>query len=279
MSLTVCTGWNLAGWHQYGRRFLESFEVNWPEDVRLEICGEGDAMEATSAAASALEPRREITFRVLRGIPGCEEFIAEHGRDPVKCGRARRRDHNWKERAVAAGYNWRYDAVKFCRQGFIPHHVAACIGPEHRPSDFLCWLDGDVVTHAKIEHESVVTGLLPQGKAIAFLGREPKHPDIAFQLYDLRMHQATDFLREFRHCYLSGEVFRLPEWHSAFVWRHVLRSSATAITRHGDRFVEWAHNLTPGGSGHVWHQSPLAQWGDHLKGDRKERGRSPERRR
>jgi hypothetical protein len=270
MSLTVCTGWNLAGWHQYGRRFLESFEANWPADVKLEICGERDAMEATSAAAGALEPRREITFRTLAAIPGCEGFIAEHGGDPVKCGRARRRDHNWKERAVAAGYNWRYDAVKFCRQGFIPHYVANRMGFEHRPSDFLCWLDGDVVTHAKISHESVVTGLLPPSKSIAYLGRDPKHPDIAFQLYRLGDQRALEFLRNFKLEYSTGHVFDLKEWHSAFVWKHTLSRPY---------FLQVAHNLTPGGSGHVWHQSPLAQWGDHLKGDRKDSGRSPERRR
>jgi hypothetical protein len=173
-------------------------------------------------------------------------------------------NHNWKERAVAIGYNWRYDASKFSRQGFIPHHVAR----RHLDSaKFLCWLDGDVVTHAPIASANVITDLMPADKSIAYLGREPKHPDIAFQLYRLGDPLTMQFLREFTGFYATDEVFNLKEWHSAFVWRFALTP-----------YLRLAHNLTPGGSGHVWHQSPLRLWGDHLKGERKKHGRSIERR-
>lgn len=263
----VCTGWNLEGWNQYGRRFLESFTANWPEGVRLEICGERDAMEATSAHAMRLmnagQLRHLVRFNVLEGIGGCTEFLKRHDHAGAH-GRQRLEGQNWKERAVVAGYNWRYDACKFSRQGFIPHHVAL----RHlKDAEFLCWLDGDVVTHAAFALDSVITRLLPPGKSIAYLGREPKHPDIAFQLYRLTDPRAVEFLAEFRLTYEHDVVFKLKEWHSAYVWHYNLQ-----------RFRDIAHNLTPGGTGHVWHQSPLRTWGDHLKGERKNHGRSPERR-
>lgn len=268
--LIVCTGWSEAGFEEYGRRFVSSFSEHWPEGVQLEICGEGEAMARTTAFCQHLANRgalrHEVTFTVLRGIRGCAEFIARHQGDPVACGRERREGHNWKERAVQAGYNWRYDAVKFSRQGFIPHHVATR-SPENVASDFLCWLDGDVVTHSRIRDVEQITSLMPTGKAIAYLGREPKHPDIAFQLYDLRNERAYEFLLNFRLAYEDDLVFKLKEWHSAYVWHHILNRI---------HFREVAHDLTPGGSGHVWHQSPLRFWGDHLKGDRKRHGRSPE---
>jgi hypothetical protein len=272
--LVVCTGW-----HEYGRQFLESFTAYWPEGVKLEICGEYDAMAATSARAGQLmlegHLRHEVRFNLLEGIAGCAEFLKRHD-DLISCGRAKLEGHNWKERAVLAGYNWRYDACKFSRQGFIPHHVAL----RHAGSaEFLCWLDGDVVTHTPIRSAAQITALMPDDKSIAYLGREPKHPDIAFQLYRLTDPRALGFLREFRLYYAADEVFALKEWHSAYVWRHVLGHSpiypcdATSPT-----FEQIAHNLTPGGSGHVWHQSPLRLWGDHLKGERKKHGRSAERR-
>lgn len=265
--LVVCTGWNLAGWHQYGRHFLETFTAHWPSGVRLEICGERDAMQETSGHAMRLmnagQLHHEVRFNMLEGIAGCTEFLQRHDHAGAH-GRARLEGQNWKERAIVAGYNWRYDACKFSRQGFIPHHVAC----RHlKDAEWLCWLDGDVVTHTPFTRESVITGLMPAGKAIAYLGREPKHPDIAFQLYRLTDPRAVQFLAEFRLAYQHDLVFKLKEWHSAFVWHHTLKG-----------FQDIAHNLTPGGTGHVWHQSALRTWGDHLKGERKNNGRSPERR-
>lgn len=270
--LIVCTGWNLEGWVRYGRRFLETFVEHWPSEVRLEVYGEEDAMAASALRAMELaragKLQHDVRFTHLRAIEGCVEFLERHRGDPMKCGRAKSAGHPWKERAVVAGYNWRYDAVKFSRQGFIPHAVAT--DQKNTDADFLCWLDGDVVTHSRVASAETITKIMPTGKAIAFLGREPKHPDIAFQLYDLREPRALQFLQAFRLAYELDLVFTLKEWHSAFVWRHLLQ--------HHPQFLELAYNMTPQGSGHVWHQSVLRFWGDHLKGDRKERGRSPERR-
>jgi hypothetical protein len=61
-------------------------------------------------------------------------------------------------------------------------------------------------------------------------------------------------------------VFALPEWHSAFVFDWV----------RGIAQLDEA-NLTPEGRGHVWLQSPLARYTDHMKGARKALGYSPER--
>lgn len=268
MSLTVCTGWSVSGWYKYGRTFLETFGKFWPADVQLHVCGEVEALEVTAAHAQKLVAARAlpqiVRATMLDAIPGCTDFMRRFD-FPIYHGLLRSSpDHNWKQRAIDAGYNWRYDLVKFCRQGFIPWFVA-----QRSSTDFLVWLDGDVVTHAPIPSSDVITSLLPPGKAIAYLGREPKHPDIAFQLYDLRSELARSFLEEFSRTYSTGEVVRFKEWHSAYVW-HVLAKTPPRAT--------WLHNITPGGRGHVWHQSPLRQWTDHLKGERKDRGRSPERR-
>jgi hypothetical protein len=69
----------------------------------------------------------------------------------------------------------------------------------------------------------------------------------------------------FAEVWERDEVFALPEWHSAFVFDHC-RSKFSLRER----------NLTPNGTGHVWFQSPLAKYLDHLKGNRKTMQRSPE---
>lgn len=276
MTLTVMTGWSPAGWEQYGRQFLDTFDRFWPMDVRLFIYGENDVSgllweHLMEAGTDKPKTTRRITFVPLSNVEGCVEFIERHRENPTVQGKERLAHHHWKERAVAAGYNWRFDAWKFCRQGFIPYHCATFC-----QTDYLCWLDGDVVTQAHVASSKVITGLLPAGKLVAYLGREPKHPDIAFQLYDIRNKPdklgqvemphgyVWQMLGNFAALYRTDAFLSEKEWHSAYIWK-----------RAADIAGAWPyiHNLTPQGTGHVWQQSPLRHWGDHLKGDRKNRAR------
>lgn len=243
------TGWSPKGYQEYGRAFLEGWTKFWPAAVKLVVYGE----EPCPMPAGA-------EFRKLEVIPFCMEFLNRWRDVPRANGREPNR--HWKQRERLAGYSYKFDAWKFSRQGFIPAHAIA-----HCDTRFLLWLDGDVMTHAAVD-PATICGLLPGGLSIAYLGREPKHPDLAFTLYRVDMVSRT-VLNCFFDLYAADGVFTLPEWHSAYVWRHALK------TCNAERA---AHNMTPGGHGHVWFQSPLGRWMDHLKGDRKAKGRSHERR-
>jgi hypothetical protein len=248
MSLTVCTGWSPQGYTEYGQRFAETFARFWPKEVELVVYGE------------ELCPLPHGTFRLLSEIGGCMEFLNKYRNDPAANGRVPA--GCWKPRERELGYSFRTDAWKFSRQGFIPYDAA-----ERATTQFLCWLDADVVTHKPVP-PGAIERLMPNGKSIAYLGREPKWPDIAFQLYRLRTadKRAEHFLSTFRYMYVSGAVFNHPQTHSAYIWQHCARYFRSEIG-----------NLTPRGEGHVWFQSPLAQWTDHLKGQRKHTGVSRER--
>ena len=249
--LTVCTGWTPEGWISYGRKFWESFARFWPQSVDLLVYGEDGRTPAGGGPNMRMRP--------LADCPGAAEFRERWKGDARATGRDVK--PTWKPARRAAGYNFRFDAWKFAPQGFIPLQAY-----EDSQSEFLIWLDGDVITHAPVT-EKMITCLLPPDKDIGFLGRGDKHPDIAFQIYR-RGPIALSFLEDFADMYATDELFDLKEWHSAFIWKHCL-----------GKYAQFSYDLTPGGEGHVWHQSPLAQWGDHLKGQRKAAGRSPERRR
>lgn len=254
--LTVCTGWSPTGWNQYGKRFAETFDQFWTRDVRLVVYGE-EPRELPNARG------RIVEFHSLLEIPALCRFIIDHQMSLRAHGREWMPQHEWKPRALMAGYNWRYDAVKFSRQAFIPLQVLLTC----TEGDYLAWLDGDVVTHAPVA-ERFITDLLPPDKDVAFLGRGRKHPEIGFQLY--RVNASTmKMLKLFRAIYETHQVFDFPEWHSAYIWNEALQRTIPT-----DR----QRDLTPGGSGHVWHESPLRFWTDHLKGDRKGKDRSPEAR-
>jgi hypothetical protein len=234
--LTICTGWSPSGYEQYGRKFAESFARFWPNSVRLIVYGEEPV---------AL-PRGE--FYPLSSIPGAAEFRARWKDDK----RANGRDvqPKWKQGCKDKGYNFRFDAWKFSPQGFIPWAAAQICKTE-----YLCWLDGDVVTHKPVP-EGFVEKLLPAGKDVAYLGRGDKHSEIGFQLY--RLPQANRMLWLFSLYYGTDDVFKLKETHSAYVFDRCREESGIL-----------GHDLTPGGTGSVFDRSPLASFMTHLKGDRK----------
>jgi hypothetical protein len=238
MSLTIITGWSPEGWRQYAHRFADTFNKYWPRSVKC--------------IAYTEEPQEvpNIEVRSVLDIPGCREFIEKYRDD--KRANCRDVQPNWKQGAKDRGYNFRFDAWKFSRQGFIPW--AAWV---NCPTRYMAWFDADVITTRPVP-EGFIESLLPEGKAVAYLGREPKHSEIGFQLYDLEHPSALAMLRIFRDLYASEAVFQLKEWHSAYAWDHARREASVP-----------GHNLTPNGHGNVWIDSPLRQYTDHLKGKRK----------
>lgn len=250
LGLTIVTGWSPQGWYEYGMRFYETFARHWHPSIKLVVYGEKPPPI----------PIPRAQWRDLLAIPGCADFLDRHMQNRDAHGNVPRQ--GFRERERLNGYSFRFDAWKFCRQGFIPWDASL-----HCDTPLLCWLDGDVVTHADVP-AGAIQALLPAHKDLAFLGRQGTHSEIAFQLY--RVAACAKMLTEFKELYRSDAVFKLRQWHSAFVFDH-----ARLETMDPNRW----HNLTPEGFGHVWFQSPLKRWLDHLKGKRKEHGQSPERNR
>lgn len=245
MTLTIVTGMWGPRREDYARMFLAGFEQHWPKEVRLLIYADGPI---------SCPGRAEV--RDLADCEGYSEFIARHAGDPVKCGKVPAPGATWKPKDIAAGYNFRFDAVRFAGQGFIPEHAAKTL-PD---GDVLCWLDADVASRGPIPC-GWVEGLLA-GQDGAYLGRAPKHSEIGFWAVQMG-DDVRRFLVNFANAYLTDLIFDLAEWHSAFVWDRAREAAEQSL------FLIDMRNLTPGGSGHVWLKSPLARYLEHRKGDRK----------
>lgn len=246
---TVCTGFSPKGHVEYGANFLESFDQYWPKGVRLLYFVEQPLPAVTRGGE-----------RSLWTCQGSREFIERHSPFPQRTGKAPTPE--WRPKDHARGYSFKYDAVKFSRQCFIPEGAAL----ELPDDEVLAWFDADVLTFRPVP-EGFIEGLLGPND-LCYLGRGNMHSEIGF--WAVRLNPRTrQFLGDLANIYRSDAIFRLREWHSAFAFDYV-RSKAEYLK---------VLNLTPRGMGHVWFQSPLAQYTDHLKGERrKQMGRSIERR-
>ena len=234
---TVVTGFSPTGRIEYGERFLKTFEQFWPQSVGLRVFVE----ESTSI------PRKGE--RSLWSCPGLQSFIGRHRNDLRYTGM--KPVSTWRPKDYDKGYSYRHDAVKFCRQCFIPEAAAS----EFEDGEILVWLDGDVVTHTPVP-EGFVESLI-DGMDICYLGRINFHTELGF--WAIRLSPRTrKFLADFAELWRSDMIFELREWHSAFAFDHMLVLSDLKI-----------RNLTPNGRGTVWMQSPLYKYTDHLKGRRK----------
>lgn len=251
MRVTVCTGWHSAGYALYGENFVAGFDRHWPKNIRLLAY-----VEEPFGADKIATERTIIERDVMSRVGGLRDFMRRHQNIPEHCGRAP--IQMWKEKERAAGYSFRFDAVKFCKQLCIPGDVAE----ELPDGDILVWLDGDVVSFADVP-EGFVESLLGDSD-LCYLGRGDKHSEIGF--WAVRLNTFTrGFLRSIARAYLTDRFLSLREWHSAFVFDHYRRIHAA--------FGVKARDLTPGGRGHVWPTTKLAAYTAHLKGDRKTAGK------
>ena len=235
--IKVCTGFSPAGYEQYGKRFLETFHKHWPKEFDLAVYTE--------------EPIKvpRGTCESLWQCDGVLDFINRHKNIPDRNGT--RIHSKWKERHRRFDYNFRFDAVKFCRQCFIPYHASLDL----KDDDILIWLDGDVISLSDVP-EKFILRLLCE-KEITFLGRVGYHSEIGF--WAVRINKYTrQFLKMFSETWKTDKVFELEEWHSAFVFDWCRKKMNLN-----------ENNLTPEGRGDVWKQSPLRAYTDHLKGKRK----------
>jgi hypothetical protein len=85
---------------------------------------------------------------------------------------------------------------------------------------------------------------------------------------NLHSESVQAFLREFQRMYDDADngIFTLSEWHDSFVFDAVRKN-------HNLRELDWSGHLITG-EGHPLINSEWGAYLDHLKGDRKDLGRS-----
>jgi hypothetical protein len=249
MTFTVVTTFHKKGYETYGRRMIETFLKNWPNDVILVVYAE-DCTVTESAPNLIVRDIAQVeeltTFKnKWRNVPKANGDVSA---DPV---RSKRKD---------AGKGFKWDAVRFA------HKVYSIFDCARRSnSDWLLWMDADMVCHSPITVEKINSLC---SKDLCFLGRRAKYTECGLYALNLRSTATISFLHEFQRYYDDAEqgIFTLAEWHDSFVFDAV-RQHASCLER------DWSSHLITG-EGHPLINSEWGAYLDHLKGNRKEKGKS-----
>ena len=252
------TTFNEAGYQQYGRKMLESFVANWPGDQQIIVYVEGFDLDPKLVKNSM------IVVRDITHVKPLMEFKARHKDNPKANG-------YWPEGEDLP--NFKYDAVRFSHKVYALRDAFPTVQKE---SKGMIWIDGDTITHRTVPG-TFLTSVAPlhffgsigdrKQYGITYLGRSRQHSECGFVVYNTKHPMMEAFWDEFAGMYTNDTIFDLAEWHDSFVFDHVRKIyEAKGMVN---------NNLTPKiATGHPFINSRLGEYMDHMKGARKNQGRS-----
>ncbi len=248
----VVTSFHAAGYAKYGAQCIETFLARWPTDVSLWVYAEDVAVETS-------DPRLCVLDHVAT-LPKLRQFRDAYRANPYATGT----DPHGSGRSG----DFRWDAVRFANKVFAITDAirrartmpALCAGQ-------LLWLDADTVTHTDIPVE-FLDRMAPRGPELAAYLNRRTYPECGWVGYNLAHPQIGAFIERFEQIYLSGDFLDLKESHDSYVFWMVVKEFETA------RLARFKHLGDSRARGHIFINSPLGAYVDHLKGDRKEAGRS-----
>ena len=254
MKYTVVTTFNEEGYKQYGQRMIQTFLEHWPQEVTLVVYAEGCevAQSAANLVIRNIDTVDNLTVfkEAWRDVPQANGDVST---DPV---RSRRRD---------SGKGFKWDAVRFAHKVYSIFHCTRTVS-----SDWLIWMDADTVGHSAVALGDL-DRLCPPDRDLCFLGRAGKYSECGLYAMNLNTVNTKTFLQRFQRMYDDAEngIFKLEEWHDSFVFDAVRKLSVL-------NELNWSQGIITG-EGHPLINSAWGAYLDHLKGKRKQAGRSPAR--
>ena len=252
MSFTVVTTFHKAGYDTYGKNMIKTFLENWPKEVNLYVYAENCQVEESAPNLivkdlHSASPELVAFKEKWKNVPKANGDVSK---DPV---RSRRRD---------AGKGFKWDAIRFAHKVYS---IFSC--KKECNTDWLIWMDADTICHSPISLKEL-NGLFPNKKELCFLGRKGKFSECGLYGMNLNSENAQGFLNRFQYFYDNAEqgIFTLDEWHDSFVFDAVRRQFQL-------NEWNWSEGLVTG-EGHPLINSMWGAYLDHLKGGRKQLGKS-----
>jgi len=264
-NITVVTTFHKPGLDLYGQRFLNSFAERVDKRVKLLVYAENcSPVNPDPSQITIYEAEKQLHLlqdfkKQWKNVPKANGIPP----DDIKAKRPRDWDKKFK-----------WDAVRFANKVYAV--IDACAKTN---KDWVVWMDADTFVHSDWSYDNFKE-LLPDDKWLTYVGRgkgSQTWPECGFYGMNLNNMKCVDFLREFEWMYEDAEngIFKLEEWHDSYVFGKLLDD----FKRVDPNVLDYSANMylreaSTGGGGHPLINGPLGKFIDHMKGGRKEKGKS-----
>jgi hypothetical protein len=260
----VVTTFHKPGLDTYGQRFLDSFAQRVSKKIKLLVYAE-DCNPINP------DPDQITIFDAKEVLPKLNAFKERWKDDPRANGIPpdaikARRPRDWQKK-------FKWDAIRFANKTYAVYD--AC----ERSKGWCVWMDADTFVHSDWSHKEF-NNLLPNNTWLTYVGRgkgSQTWPECGFYGMNLNHPVCHEFLKEFERVYEDADngIFKLEEWHDSYVFGHILNNMKKNFPNVLDYSAEmYLREAKTGGGGHPLINSVLGKWMDHMKGVRKDEGRS-----
>jgi hypothetical protein len=262
--ITVVTTFHQPGLDLYGQRFLDSFAENVDKRIKLLVYAEDCSPVVNDTDQIIILDAKQVLPKLTAFKERWGNVPKANGIPPDNIKARRPRDWNKK---------FKWDAVRFANKTYAVYD--AC----ERSNDWCVWMDADTYVHSDWTYEQFIK-LLPDTSWITYVGRgkgSQTWPECGFYGLNLNDLVCKRFLEEFERVYEDAEhgIFEMEEWHDSYVFGQIVNQMKQIHPNVLDYSAEmYLKEAKTGGGGHPLINTVLGKWIDHMKGDRKNVGKS-----
>ena len=263
-SITVVTTFHPAGLSKYGQRMIDSFALNIDKRIKLLVYAE-DCKPVNP------DPSRIEILDAKAALPKLNAFKSTWGHVPKANGDITNEPQRHTRKDWMKKFKW--DAVRFANKTYAVYDAV------QRSKDWCVWMDADTYVHSPWTYEDFAAQL-PDNAWITYVGRgkgSQTWPECGFYGLNLNHPVCHEFLKEFERVYEEADngIFLLEEWHDSFVFGSILNNMKLQFPNAHDYSAEmYLKEAKSGGGGHPLINGVLGKWIDHMKGGRKDAGKS-----
>ena len=253
--ITVVTTFHKPGLELYGQRFLDSWAEHVHPDIKLKVYTEKCSPINPDEDSISIIPAEHVLEKLNFFKETWKNDPKANGIPPENIKARRPRD--WHKK-------FKWDAIRFANKTYAVFDAAT------KAEDWLVWMDADTVVHSYWDIKDF-------SALHKYLFDEIDSYECGFYGMNLKDPICQDFLREFERVYEDAEngIFLMEEWHDSFVFGQILNR----MKQQHPNVLDYSEHMylreaKTGGGGHPLINTDLGKWIDHMKGDRKNQGKS-----
>jgi len=231
--------------HPYGLEMINSFFVNWPDEVKLTAF-----IENASLVDISLVKHKIIVKEYHQHVPEYNRFL---------------KTYKDKEKYTD---DFRFNVFRFAHKVYA---IATAL--KNIKTKYLIWLDADIKTYKKLPLTFLNT-LVDESCYLSYLGRENvsiKHlnySECGFLIFNTEHLINSVFWKDMMKMYDGGQVFLEKEWHDSYIF-DVVRKNLEKTKNIKNINISDFGLVNLKDSEHVFVLSVLGGFMDHKKGNRK----------